>query len=190
MTCNTCNTNKPFHKPNHCEKPCSQMEVQELCDLPIDDLESVPNYFLVERDVVDQSTGNILHSIARLPGSRVLPTGNLDNVFTLNPNNPDLTVPEGQVIPCYVANEGTQNVVYPAGKNHQAQFFAIGTYGDLLLCQACGIINVLAGTEYIVGQPYYLATENGQVTTSSTQTGQYLFTPISQTKLLLNIQRI
>lgn len=190
MTCNNCNTNKPYHKPNQCAKPCETMKVQELSELPIDDLESMPSFFLTERDIVDQSTGNILHSITRLPAERVIPTGNLDNVFTLDANNPSLTIPEGQVVPCYVRNEGTQNVVYPADATNPAQFFAIGTYGDLLLCQATGVINILAGTEYIIGQPYYLSSTAGEVTTSKTQTGQYLFTPVSQTKLLLNIQRM
>lgn len=178
MNCHKCNKT--------CETP---IEVQELCDLPIDNLESVPDYFLVERDVLDESTGRVKHAITRLPGQRVIPTGNLDNVFTLDANNPSLTIPEGQVVPCYIQNNGASNVVYPAGQGHKAQFFAIGTYGDLLLCQASGVINVLAGTDYIIGQPYYLSNTNGEVTTDNTQTGQYLFTPLSQTKLLLNIQR-
>lgn len=174
---------------NKCEKPCETMEVQQLADLPIDNLESVPDYFLTERTVIDQSTGELLHSITRTPGNRVLPNGNLDNVFTLDANNADLVIPEGQVVPCYIQNTGTSNAVYKAGKGHQAQFFAIGTYGDLLLCQACGVINVLAGTQYLVGVPYYLSNTDGEVTTSPNETGQYLFTAISPTKLLLNIQR-
>lgn len=170
-----------------CEKPCNQMEVQELAELPIDNLESVPDFFLTERTVLDETTGKVLHSITRTPGNRVVPTGNLQNCFTLDPNNDTLSIPEGQVVPCYVENNGTSNVVYMAGKGHPAQFFAIGTYGDLLLCQGNGLINVLAGTDYIVGASYYLANENGQVTTDPTQTGQKLFTVLSPTKLLINL---
>lgn len=174
---------------NKCERPCNNMEVQELADLPIDNLETVPDFFLVERAVLDPNTGNVLHSITRMPGERVVPTGNLQNVFTLDPNNNSLQIPEGQVVPCYVQNNGTANVVYPADSGHKAQFVAIGFYGDLLLCQGCGVVNVLAGTEYIVGAPYYLSSTAGEVTTNPSETGQYLFTPVSQTKLLLNIQR-
>ena len=179
MTCNSCNQ----------PKPCETTEVQQLADLPIDDLASTPDYFLVERTVVDQSTGELLHSITRLPGSRVIPTGNLDNVFTLDANNDTLEVAEGQIVPCYVQNQGTSNVVFAAGEGHPAQFVAIGTYGHLLLCQACGVINMLGGHQYIVGAPYYLSATAGEVTTNPNETGQYLFTPVSETKLLLNLQR-
>lgn len=166
---------------------CQDLEVQELADLPIDDLESVPDYFLCERTVLDDATGKVLHTIVRLPGNRALPNGGNANLFTLDGNNPTLTIPEGQVVPAYVQNEGTKNVVSPAGPNHQAQFFVVGTYGDLLLCQGTGVINILEGTDYIIGVQYYLSNTPGEVTTDPTQTGQKLFTAVSPTKLLINL---
>lgn len=170
---------------NKCEKVCNDMEVQELAELPIDDLESVPDYFLAERNVLDESTGKVLHSIVRLPGNRVLPNGGNANLFTLDGNNPTLQISENQPLPAYVQNEGTQNVVYPATANNPAQFFVVGTYGDLLLCQGTGIMNFLAGTDYIVGMSYYQGANAGEV--STTPNGQKLFTVLSPSKLLIKL---
>lgn len=172
-----------------CPKQCNQIEVQELAELPIDNLASIPDYFLVERVVLDESTGKALHSITRLAGNKVIPNGNLANTFTLDSNNPDLTIPEGQVVPCYVRNNGATNTVYTASNTNPAVFLAVGTYGDLLLCQSSGVVNILGGHNYIIGVDYFTSSTPGQVTTDATQTGQYLFTPVSQTQLVLNIQR-
>lgn len=173
-----------------CPKKCNnQIEVQELAELPIDNLASVPDYFLTERVVLDESTGKALHSITRLPGNKVIPNGNMANTFTLDSNNDTLTIPEGQVVPCYVRNNGGTDTVQMANGNNPAIFLAIGTYGDLLLCQSSGVVNILGGHSYIVGVDYYASSTAGQVTTDATQTGQYLFTPVSQTQLVLNIQR-
>lgn len=170
-----------------CHNPCkSKMEVQELAELPIDNLASLPDFFLTERDVLDDTTGKVYHSITRTPANRLFPNGNMANAFTLDGNNPTIQPQSGQPIPVYIQNEGTSNVVYPANSTHKAQFFAIGLVGDLLLCQNTGVINTLEGNQYIVGAQYYLAT-NGGVTTDSTQTGQRLFVPLSQTKLLINL---
>lgn len=197
MTCSTCN-----QEPNHFHQlaahtdcgpapkyvnACQDMEVQELAELPVDDLESVPDYFLVERDVLDQSTGKVLHSIVRMPGNRVLPNGNLANSFTLDGNNPTLNLVEGQPLPAYVQNEGASNVVYPADSSHKAQFFVTGTIGDLLLCQGSGVMHFLGGTDYIVGMTYYLSSTAGEVTTNPSETGQALFTVLSPTKLLIKL---
>lgn len=170
-----------------CQKACNDIEVQELAELPIDDLESVPDFFLAERNILDDTTGKVLHSIVRVRGNRVMPNGNLANLFTLDGNNSTLDIQPGQVLPAYVQNEGAQNVVYPADTNHKAQFFVVGTYGDLLLCQGSGLINILEGTDYIVGASYYLSSTAGEVTTDATQTGQKLFTVLSPTKLLINL---
>lgn len=172
---------------NKCNNPCEpQMEVQELADLPIDNLASLPDYVLTERDVLDDTTGKTYHSITRTPTSRLFPNGTMANTFTLDGNNPTIQPQPGQPIPAYIQNEGTSNVVYPANGTHPAQFFVVGMVGDLLLCQNSSVINTLEGNQYIVGAQYYLAT-NGGVTTSSTQTGQKLFIPLSQTKLLINL---
>lgn len=169
---------------NQCNKTCDQMEVQELVDLPIDTIPSVPDFFLVERVGINEATGKVTHSLTRIPGNRVLPNGTLDNVFTMDGNNPSFTVPENQVVPAYVQNNGTSNTVMPAGGSHKAQFLVINIENQLFYCQNCGIVNILAGHPYIVGIDYYLG-GTGEVTT--VPSGQYLFTPISPTQLALNM---
>lgn len=165
---------------------CNNIGIQDVSELPLDNLESVPDYFITLRTFQDESTGDVVNAFTRTPGNKVLPTGNLDNVFALDPNNSALTIDPTQPTPCYVANEGTKNVVYPADGAHKALFFAIGTYGEQLLCQNAGVLNILQGHKYIIGQQYYLATDGG-VTTDDSETGQPLFVPVSKYKLLLNI---
>lgn len=166
---------------------CKQIGVQQVSELPIDNLESTPDYFIAIREFVNDQTGQVDEAFTRVPGQRLLPSGNLDNVFGLEANNDSLAIPENQVLPVYVANEATQNVVYPAGANHPAMFLAFGTYGvGQILGQSTGVLNITAGTDYIVGAQYYLASDGG-VTTSASQTGQKLFIPISKTKLLINM---
>lgn len=172
---------------NKCEKPCENLEVQELAELPIDNLESIVDYFLTERAVLDDTTGKVLHTITRLPGNRVLPNGSNANEFTLDGNNPTIDPQPGQPIPAYIQNEATRSVVYPADATHPAHFFVVGKIGDLLLCQASGVINTLAGNEYIVGATYYLSNTAGEVTTDATQTGQKLFYCLSSTKLAIEL---
>lgn len=170
-----------------CEKPCNQMEVQELAELPIDNLETVPDYFLTERTVLDETTGKVLHSITRTPGNRVVPTGNLQNVFTLDPGIDGWNVDTSLPVPAYVQNNGSNNQVLQAGSGHRAQFMVIGQLGDLLLCQSIGVLSILEGHQFIPGAKYYTSNVQGQVTTDASQTGQYLFTVVSDTKLLLNV---
>lgn len=172
---------------NKCKPVCEQMEVQELAELPVDDFVGLPDYFLVERAILDDNTGKVLHTITRLPANRVIPNGNNANLFTLDPNNTTLNIQPGQVLPAYVQNEGTMNVVYPADANHKAQFLVVGTYGALILCQGSGVVNLLEGHEYIIGATYYTSSTAGEVTTSASQTGQAVFVPLSSTKLLIKL---
>lgn len=172
---------------NHCDHPCQDIEVQELSELPVDNLASIPDYFLTEREVVDETTGKTYNSITRTPGTRLFPNGAMANSFTLDGNNDKLEVVEGQPIPAYVQNEGVENVVYAADATHPAQFLVTGKIGDLLLCQASGVIYTLRGHDYIVGATYYRANKEGEVTTDASQTGQKLFTALSNTKLLINL---
>lgn len=165
--------------------PCNEkVEVQDLGEIAIDNLESVPDYFITERDIVDQS-GNTVRTITRTPGAKVLPNGNLDNVFTLEANNPAIAIPEKQVRGIRVQNSGSANTMYFADTTHKPMAIALGKYADLILCQNCGVINMLNGHNYIVGAQYYQGA-NGEPTTNNAS-GMKLFIPVSEYKLLVNM---
>lgn len=156
-------------------------------ELPIDNLESIPDYYLAVRTFPDQETGEVISTFTRVPGTKVTPTGNLDNVFTLQGAEQIIPIPENQIIPAYVQNNGSTNQVLNAGGNNKAMFLLIGTYGNMYLCQSTGVINMVNGHKYIIGQQYYLSNTAAQVTTNPNETGQKLFIPVSQTKLLINM---
>lgn len=176
MTCN-----------KQCSDPCTKIEVAEICELPIDNLASLPDYILTERAIIDESTGKVMHTITRTPTATLIPNGNNANLFTLDGNNPTIEPIEGQPIPAYVQNEGSRNVVFPADATHPAHFFIVGKLGDLLLCQASGVINTLGGNSYIPGATYYRSSTAGEVTTNASQTGQKLFYVASNTKLIIEL---
>lgn len=161
-----------------------KVEVQDLGEIAIDNLESVPDYFITERDITDQS-GNTVRTITRTPGAKVLPNGNLDNVFTLEANNAAIVVPEKQVRGVRVQNNGSANAMYFADKAHKPMMLAIGTYAHMILCQNCGVINMLNGHNYIVGAQYYQG-DNGEPTTDNAS-GAKLFIPVSEYKLMINM---
>lgn len=163
-----------------------QYEVQYLGDLPIDNLDDIADFFIAERDVLDQSTGNTLTTLVRVPGKKLFPNANMDNITTLTPNNPDITVPENQVRAVYVANETTGAVMHYADAEHPADMIAVGMLADYILVQESGFINIPEGHGLIFGAQYYVG-NNGEPVTDSTITGQKLFKPISTTKLLINM---
>lgn len=160
------------------------VETQDIKDLPIDTLESIPEFFLTERDIIDPKTGDTIRSITRTPGGKVLPNGNLDNIIAIEANN-EIDVPEGQVRACRVVQEGSVNKVLFADGTHPAQFFALGTQAGLLLIQNSGFINIPKTHRYIIGADYWLG-DNGEPTTDKSS-GCHLFVPISNTKLAVNI---
>lgn len=168
---------------NQCNKTCTDIEVQELSELPVDNLDTLPDFVLTERTVLDESTGKVLHALTRTPTNTLIPNGNYANCFTLDGNNPDLVITPNQPLPAYIQNNGATNVVYAADANHKADFLVVGTVGDLLLCQNCGVVNTLGGNTYIAGATYYLSSTAGEVTTDASQTGQALFKVFSSTKL-------
>lgn len=163
-----------------------QYEVQYLGDLPIDNLDDIADYFIAERAVVDQATGNTLHSIVRVPGKKLFPNANMDNIVTLTPNNPDITVPEDQVRAVYIANENNSAVMHYANAEHAADMIAVGVMADYILVQESGFINIPEGHGLILGAQYYVGND-GEPVTDSTITGQKLFKPVSSTKLLINM---
>ena len=71
--------------------------ITSINDLDIDDLASAPDYFLGVRTLENPETGDVKSTPVRVPGARVMPTGNLANVVAMTTNNEALTIPENQV---------------------------------------------------------------------------------------------
>lgn len=167
----------------NCDK---QIGIVDVSMLPIDNLESLPDYMLAIRSIPDEHTGEIINTFTRIPAERLFPSAANANLFTLDTNNPDLAVEEAQPLPAYVSNEGSQLVILPANKNHHAQFLVLSVQDGMAVCQAAGVLPTLGGNRYNSGSKYYLASDGG-VTTDPSQTGQLLFTCLGKTKLLVNI---
>ena len=159
-------------------------EIQYIGDLPVDTLESLPEYFLAERDVTDATTGNVVRSIVRIPSGKIFPQANMDNVVALEPNNVAITVPDNQVRAVRIVNSGSAYVMQYADTTHAPVALALGKLNDLVLTQNTGIVNIPNGHQYIVGQQYYVGA-NGEPTT--TTSNYKLFIPISATKLAINL---
>lgn len=169
---------------NECNKP---VETEYIANVPIDSLASLPDFILAERDVEDVTTGNIARTFVRVPAEKLFPNGNYANVAAIQPNNTALDIPEGQVRAGYVANEGSTNVAKYTDASHAPAFLMIGFSTDLLLVQSTGIVNILEGHQYVVGQQYYDAADGtGEATTDATS-GRKLFIPISQTQIAINL---
>lgn len=169
-----------------CNMDCKRPEVQYLGDLPIDSLESVADFFLAERDIEDERTGNTVRSIVRVPGSKLFPNANMDNIVALVSNNTAIKVPNNQVRAVYVANEGGSSIMKFADKDSHAVMLAVGEYAGMILVQSTGFANIPEGHNYIIGVQYYVG-ENGEPVTSA-ESGIKLFTPVSRTKLLVDIR--
>ena len=168
-----------------CNKPVTTLPLREL---PIDTLESLPDYLLTERDIQDVETGNTLATITRTPAAKLFPNGNLSGVVPLVTNNNTLTIPNRQVVPCYVSTANNAITIMKADGSHKAMFLAFSTFGeDQVLVKHDGFLTLMDGHSYIIGVKYYLSSTAGEVTTDSTQTGQYLFTPVSSTTLAVGI---
>lgn len=168
------------------ENKCkSKIGVQALRDYPIDNLESIPDFILGERDVEDPSDGSVKTAIVRVPGLKLFPNANMDNITGLAANNSAITIPEDQVRACRIVNEGSQVTMQYAGTTGNAQFLAVGQVADTTLVQNTGFVILPNGHEYVIGVQYYTG-ENGEPTADSTS-GQKLFVPVSKTKLAINL---
>lgn len=164
-----------------CNRPVRTINI---ADVAIDNFATLPDYFLAERDIMDESTGN-KRTPVRVPSSKIFPNVNNDNVIGIEINNPAITVPENQVRAGYVANEPGANIVRYADANHPAVFLMLGEYVDnVMRIQNTGFVNIPEGHQYIVGATYY-ASANGEPVTDASITGQKLFIPISNTKLAI-----
>lgn len=171
-------------KDCNCEK--KPYTIEHILDTDIDDLASIPDYFIAVRTVKDPSTGSIIATPVRVPGSRVMPTGNLANVVALTTNNEALEIPEKQVLAGYYDIQPGGSIMKLADNAHPAEFLMIKNYTNgKMLVQATGFLTFPQGHEYIPGQQYYLG-DNGEPVTDSTITGQKLFKPLDDYVLNIN----
>lgn len=167
----------------NCKKPYT---IESIHDVDIDDLATVPDYFIGTRVVKDPATDADIETPVKIPGAKVMPTGNLANVVALDTNNAALEVPEGQVLAGYYDVQPGGDIMRLADVAHPAEFLMISNYTNgKMLVQATGFLTINAGHQYIRGQQYYLG-ENGQPVTDSTITGQKLFKPLTDTLVNIN----
>lgn len=160
-------------------------ETEYLGDVQIDALNTLPDYILAERDVVDPNSGDTIRSLVRVPAGTLFPNGNYDNVTTIGANNDSLVIPENQVRAGRIVNMVSSYQAQYADAENPAMFLMIGTLAGMVLIQNCGVVNIPAGHQYVVGAQYYTG-ENGEPTTSP-DSGQRLFIPISKTQLSVNM---
>ena len=167
-----------------CNKP---VKTEYIANVPIDNLATLPDFILAERDVEDVTTGNIARTFVRVPAEKLFPNGNYANIAAIQANNTALDIPANEVRAGYVANEGSANVVKYADSTHNPIFLMLGFSTDLLLVQSTGIVNILEGHPYIVGAQYYAAADGSGEPVTSPESGQKLFIPISRTQLAINL---
>lgn len=166
-----------------CNKPYT---ITHIADLDIDDLATTPDYFLGIRAVESPTDGNTIYTPVRVPGARVMPTGNLANVIAMTSNNQALEIPEKQVLAGYYDAQPGGNIMKLADSTHAAQFLMIGNYTNgKILIQATGFLTFPQGHNYIPLQQYWLG-EDGQPVTDSTITGQKLFFALDDYTLNVN----
>lgn len=165
----------------------NRVETVNIADVAIDTLASLPDYFLAERDILDQASGNVKRTPVRVPSATLFPNVNNDNVIGLAINNLAITVPEKQVRAGYISNEPGALVMKYADTSHPAVFLMLGLHTDnIMRVQNTGFVNIPEGHSYIVGAQYYLGAD-GEPVTDSTITGQKLFVPLSSTVLAVKI---
>ena len=165
----------------------NKVETVKAGDIAIDNMLTLPDYFLAERDIVNEETGNMKRSLVRVPSVNLFPNANNDNVIGLAINNPAITVPENQVRAGYIKNAVGANVMEYADASNRARFLMLGLHVDnVMRVQNTGFVNIPEGHQYIVGAQYYLG-ENGEPVTDDSITGQKLFVPESSTVLSVNI---
>lgn len=165
-----------------------KVETVNIGDVAIDNLASLPDFILGERDIMDDSTGNVKRTPVRIPSATLFPNVNNDNVIGLAINNTAIAVPENQVRAGYIENAVGANIMRYAGAGHAATFLMLGLHVDnVMRVQNTGFVNIPAGHSYIVGAQYYVG-ENGEPVTDASITGQKLFIPVSGTVLAMNLE--
>lgn len=165
----------------------NKVETVNIANVAIDTLASLPDYILAERDITDDSTGNIKRTPVRVPSAKLFPNANNDNVIGLAINNTAITVPENQVRAGYISNEPGALIMKYADASNHADFLMLGLHTDnIMRVQNTGFVVIPGGHQYVPKAQYYLG-ENGEPVTDSTITGQKLFKPLSSTVLAINM---
>lgn len=164
-----------------CDKP---IKTTFIGDVPVDNLDTLPDAIIAERDVIDPATGENKIIMVRVPSQKLFGNGTMDNVTTIEPNN-TIEVPENQVLAGRIVNNGSYNVVELTTATTKPDFIIVGSLVDQLLIQSTGFIYIPNGHEYVVGVDYYSGV-NGLPTTDDTS-GHKLFKPISSTKLVITL---
>lgn len=166
-----------------CNKPYT---ITHVADLDIDDLATIPDYFIGVREVESPTDGNSIFTPVRIPGARVMPVGNLANITAIATNNPALEVPDKQVLAGYLDAQPGGNIMRLADSHHDAMFIMVKNYAnEKMLIQTTGFLVIPEGHQYIPLQQYYLG-EDGQPVTDSSITGQKLFIPLDDYTLNIN----
>lgn len=166
----------------------NKVETVNIGDVAIDNLASLPDYILGERDITDDATGVVKRTPVRIPSATLFPNANNDNVIGLAINNTAITVPDSQVRAGYIENGVGANVMRYADASHDAMFLMLGLHADnIMRVQNTGFVNIPEGHQYIVGSQYYLGSD-GEPVTDSSITGQKLFIPLSATVLAINME--
>lgn len=159
--------------------------ISHVSELDIDDLATIPDYFLGIRTLESESDGNTIYTPVRIPGARVMPTGNLANVTAIVTNNDSINIPEGQVRAGYIDVQPGGNIVKYTDENHAAMFLMIGNYTNgKVLIQSTGFLTIPNGHQYVVGQEYYRGEDGAPVTDATS--GQKLFMPLDDMTLMIN----
>ena len=148
-------------------------------EVDIDELATPVDYFFGTRKIGEE------WSPVWVPGTKVMPTGSLQNTVALAKNNAALTVPEGQVRAGYIDAQPGGNIMRYADASHRAMFLMLGDYtSGTMLIQSTGFLTIPNGHQYITSEQYYVG-ENGEPVTDSAS-GQKLFIPLSDTILMIN----
>lgn len=176
---------------SHCGCGDKDIAVQNIGDLPIDTIASMPQFILTERDVEDELSGDVVRTLTRTPTGRLFPNGSMDNVFAVAANNDSLDFSTWYVAPGYIKNFGTYYGVQYADEENPALFIMVGCIdeanGKQVLAQNTGVINVPEGHDYVLLAQYYTNADGSGVPTTDDSTGQKLFIAISRTQLLINL---
>ena len=163
-------------------KSCKQIGVQDISDIEVSRLGGLPDYLFGIEQILQEDSGDIDNMPVLVPTERIVP--HAANEFVLETNNEALTVPQGQVVPCYLQNTGATVRVLPADANHPALFIVTEVKGGLARCQASGVAFIPEGHEYdVIAAQYYLT--DGEISTHPSN--QSLFVPVDRYQLLINL---